>query len=188
MSCLFRKFVLSVAVIVASVLALGISCFSMTISYPTADQVVHGKVKILLPASVLPAAFFTEGVEKPFIGIFVGKSGKEDFMQALSSGAVVKEGDKVAFIWNTKAAYHDASDAKTDKYFKDGSYSLRIDIYQQTALTNTKVLESGSVNIILKNKLDRTEPALGVSLVNKLAFGQSNTYKYHTVRPDPLAK
>ncbi len=179
MICLFRKYFSYVAVLMVSA-QLALPGWSMTLVSPTADQAVHGKVKVVIPKSALPDKFFdVSEVEKPFISIFVGNPGSEKFFQALSKGAVVENGDNIEFLWDTKAAYHDASDAKTDKFFKDGAYSLRIDIQEQTT-NKSRILDSGSVNIILKNKVDRTNPAPGVSLVNNMSRNDQNIYKFHT--------
>ncbi|MCX6344275.1 MAG: hypothetical protein NT018_04285 [Armatimonadetes bacterium] len=179
MICSFRKYFLYAAVLMAAA-QMASPGWSMTLVSPTADQVVHGKVKVIIPVSALPDKFFDIAeMEKPFISIYVGQPGSESFFQALSAGAVVRDGDIIAFMWDTKAAYHDASDAKKDKFFKDGAYSLRIDIHEQTT-NKSRVLDSGSVNIMLKNKLDRTNPAPGVSLVNNLSRGDQNIYKFHT--------
>jgi len=174
------KCFLSAVLVAASILLTGVPCRSMTLISPTADQVVREGVKIVIPASALPSGFLYGGdSQRPFIGILVGEPGSEEFVEAVSASSVVQNGNNVIVYWDSKSPYRDKSDPKTDKYLKDGTYSLRVQIYEQTQ-QSSKVVDSASVRIVLKNKVDRTSPAPAVTLANALAFGQSNSYRIRT--------
>ena len=174
------KCLLSAVLVAASILLTGVSCRSMTLVSPTADQVVREGVKIVIPAGALPSGFLYGGdSERPFIGILVGEPGFEAFVEAVSASSVVQDGNNVIVYWDSKAPYRDASDMKTDKYLKDGAYSLKVQIYEQTQHAS-KIVDSASVNIVLKNKVDRPSPAPAVTLANTLAFGQLDSYRIRT--------
>ena len=177
MTRLLCKCFFSAAFVAVPVLMIAASCQSMTLVSPTPDQVVRENVKIAIPVSVLPSGFLSGGdLQRPFIGISVGQPGQEAFVEAVSAASMIQKGDNVIVYWDSKAPYREPNDQNTDKYFKDGSYSLKVEIYEQTTL-RSKVVDSGSVNIVLKNKLDRSNAAPAVALVNALSFGQASTYK-----------
>ncbi len=133
---------------------------------PTEGQVVREDVKIIVPASAIP--------EGGFLAVLLGDPGQENFVVGLSLDDAVKNSGNLIFTWNTKAGYHDASDPKTEKFLKDGSYSLKVQIHDRP-VSGGKVVASGSVGIKLHNRIDRPNPAPGVDLVNKLVFPQSST-------------
>ncbi|MCL5104419.1 MAG: hypothetical protein M1133_09940 [Armatimonadetes bacterium] len=165
---------------IAGIATVGVPGWSMTLIAPTSDQIVREKVKITIPMSAVPSGFFEklEG-DRPFISVSVGEPGNERFVEAVAAGEVYKKKDFISFFWNSKAPYRDQSDLKTDKFFKDGKYSLKVEIHEQTQ-NRARTLDSASVNVVLKNKVARTNPAPGVSMTNRLAFGQINTYGVHT--------
>lgn len=149
----------------------------MTLVSPTPDQVVRENVKIVIPASGLPSGFLNGGdMQRPFIGILIGQPGSEAFVQAVSAASVIQSGSNVIIYWDSKAPYRDPNDPSNDKYFKDGSYSVKVDVYEQTTL-RSRIVDSGTVNVVLKNKVDRPSPAPAVKLANALVFGQENAYR-----------
>lgn len=176
--CHIRMFLC--VVIFAALATLAVPGWSMTLIAPTPDQIVRENVRIAVPLSSLPSGFFEKSeAERPFLSISVGEPGKEAFVEAVSAGSVVKKNDSISFFWNSKAPYREPSDPKTDKFFKDGNYSLKVEIHEQTQ-SRSKILDTATVMVVLKNKVPRTNPAPGVNLINRLAFGQINTYGVHT--------
>lgn len=166
----FKK---SIGLIATVVLALGSftsSVSALTLIAPTEGQTVRENVRIVLPVSALPG-IDNEG-QKQFISIFVGEPGKEVFVQAINASSGYKKDGTVTFLWNSKAKYYDSSQLMKEIRFKDGRYSMKITVHGD----ETTVPDSAAVNINLKNRVDRTNPAPAVSLVNRLQFGQVNTY------------
>ncbi|MCE5200644.1 MAG: hypothetical protein ABFD54_03985 [Armatimonadota bacterium] len=163
----YVRFTLLAVAVAAFAVASAVPCLALMLISPTQDQIVRENVKVALPASQVP--------EESFISIMVGDPGAEQFVMAVDSKSVVSRNGVVTVVWNSKAPYRTMSDPKTDRFFKDGVYSLRAEIHQQSS-NSARILDSGSVKVVLKNKIARSNPAPGVSLVNRLSFGQLNTY------------
>ncbi|MHB9038141.1 MAG: hypothetical protein ACYC64_15900 [Armatimonadota bacterium] len=148
-------------------MALGVPSQALTLFWPKPDQIVRENVKISIPGSVVP--------QDSFITIAVGEAGQENFVLAVNSESVRTKDGGVNIFWNSKAPYRTIADPKTDRYFKDGKYVIKIDIHQQSQ-NSAKILDSSAVPVSLKNKIARPNPAPGISLVNKLSFGQISTF------------
>lgn len=152
--------------VTAAIVALGTAAVqAQTFTSPTEGQIVRENVKIVVPSSAVPS----DG----FVAVFVGEKGAEAFTVALGRSTALVRGGSLVFLWDTKAPYHESSDLTVAKYLKDGRYSVRMEIHD----LDGKTIDSQTVSIELKNKVARTNPAPGVNLVNKLAFGQTNTYR-----------
>lgn len=143
---------------------LPVSGRAITLITPTEGQNVREVVKIKLPASQVP--------DDGFIAIYAGQAGKEQFIEAIPAKDARKVKGVAIFTWNTKSPYHDDANAKALKFYKDGSYSIRVEVHDATA----KSVDKATVNINLKNQVARSNPAPAVKLVNRLPFGQSSTY------------
>ena len=148
---------------------------------PTPDQIVREKVRITIPVSALPSEMFTPSDQKPpekkrpFVSIEVEDSSKRFFVCALSADVPEVRAGKAIFYWDSKAAYRDPDDPKKDKFFKDGKYTIHVTVHGPDA----NAAGEGSVVVHLRNKVARPNPAPAVSLVNRLAFGQSRHYGAH---------
>lgn len=81
----------------------------------------------------------------------------------------------LTFYWDSKAPYRDQSNSTTDKFFKDGRYAIKVNIHDSQG----KIVDTATVNVDLKNKVPRTNPAPAVPLVYRLSFGQIDTYAVH---------
>ena len=138
---------------------------ALSLLAPTEGQIVRENVKIVLPSSGLPS----DG----FISIFAGETGAESFVAALGRKTAVDKDGKAIFVWNSKSPYHEPSDPTNEKFFKDGKYSLKVQIHDVSG----NLVDSSTISIELRNKVARTNPAPAVTLTNKLAFGQLNTYR-----------
>lgn len=141
---------------------------AMNLVAPVEGQNVRETVRIKIPASDVP--------DDGFIAIYAGESGQEQFIKAIDAKSARKTHGVAVFTWNTKSPYRDSSDARTLKYHKDGNYSLKVEVHDASA----KTVKSAAVNVFLKNQVPRSNPAPAVSLKNRLAFGQSNTYAVHS--------
>lgn len=150
------------------VVVLSASCGAMTLLSPNEGQNVRENVKIKLAASDVP--------EDGFIAVYVNTAGNEHFVQAIDAKSAKKAGGALIFAWDSKAPYRDASNARNLQYYKDGSYSLKVEVHDAAG----KAVKSATVGVFLKNQVPRSNPAPAVSLVNRLAFGQSNNYGVHT--------
>ena len=145
-------------------IGLTLSAQALTLLAPTEGQIVRENVRIVLPSSAAPS----DG----FISIFAGETGAESFVAALGRKTAVDKDGKAIFIWNSKSPYHEPSDPTNEKFFKDGKYSLKVQIHDVSG----NLVDSAILSIELRNKVARTNPAPAVSLVNRLGFGQLNTY------------
>ncbi|MDH7601973.1 MAG: hypothetical protein QHI38_07470 [Armatimonadota bacterium] len=171
-----RLFALSVIAIslVSARQALG-----LTILSPAPDQVVREYVKISIPLNELPPEFVIPKGEqapdkgRPFLTLYIGSGGQENFVAAISGDAATVKGNTVTFYWDSKAPYRDPQDPKVERYYKDGPYTLKIQLHDSFG----KIMDSASVNIILRNKIPRSNPAPPVRLVHKLSYGESHTYR-----------
>ncbi|MCE5315320.1 MAG: hypothetical protein ABFD49_10080 [Armatimonadota bacterium] len=165
--CFQKKSALWAVSAAVFVVSLGAPGYALNLYWPKQDQVVRENVKISIPGSVVP--------EDCFISVAVGEAGHENFVLAVNSESVRAKNGTINVFWNSKAPYRTISDPKNDHYFKDGKYVVKVDIHQQNQ-NSAKILDSASVPIILRNKIARPNPAPGVALVNKLSFGQMNTF------------
>ena len=147
------------------------SCHALTLLSPTEGQAVRENVKIQIPADVLPDDPETPG----FISIHIGEGEEQKFVAAISRSAANETNNTLVFYWNSKASYYESSRPGKLNYFKDGVYPLTIRAHNDEG----KTIDSATVEITLKNKVARTNPAPAVHLVNALRFGQMNTYKVH---------
>lgn len=176
----YRKlFVLGAA---AAMLAAGVApCYSLTLLSPTEDQVVRESVKITIPVSALPSGFvvpdggLAPDKGRPFVALLIGDGGKDQLVAAISPDAAVVKDGSATFYWNSRAPYRDPSAPSVDKYFKDGRHALTVRVHG----SDGKVADQATVNVDLRNKVARPSPAPAVTLVNRLGFGQTNTYGVH---------
>jgi len=152
---------------------------ALTLVFPTQDQTVRESVKISVPVSELPPDFVIPKGEpapekgRPFIAVLVGNVGQEKLVGAMSADEGKVVGGTVSFFWDSKAPYRDPAEPRTNKYFKDGRYSLKVEIHDSQGKTS----DSATVNIDLKNKVPRPNPAPAIKLINNLNYGQSNVYR-----------
>lgn len=167
MSRCFSKIALPAASAVLLAVLLTVPVQAMTLHWPKPDQIVRENVKISIPGSEVP--------ENSFISVLVGEPGQENFVLAVNSETARSDNGTVNIFWNSKAPYRTISDPKTDRFFKDGKYSIKVEVHQQGA-SQAKIVGVQAINVVLKNKIARTNPAPGVSLANRLSFGQLNTY------------
>ncbi|MEN6358035.1 MAG: hypothetical protein ABFD83_13235 [Armatimonadota bacterium] len=158
-SCVFSTIIL---------MALVVPSHAMTIYWPKQDQIVRENVKISIPGSSVP--------KDTFISILVGEKGKENFVLAVNSENVRSKNGTINIFWDSKSPYRTVSNPKEDHNFKDGKYNIKIDIHRQGG-NSSDIIDTGSVPVVLKNMIARPNPAPGVRLVNRLSFGQLNTYK-----------
>jgi len=159
----------SVAFGLALIAITAMSCTAaVTLLSPTEGQKVREYVKIMLPASAVP--------DSGFISVLVGEQGQEKFVAALSRDSAKESGGNLIFYWNSKAPYYDPNNPSKPLYFKDGKYPMKVQVHDPKG----KCQDFAIVNINLKNKVDRTNPAPGVSLINRLAFGQVENYRIHS--------
>lgn len=156
---------------------------ALTLLSPTQDQIVRENVRITIPLSSLPADIMSSGSDtgsaaprqRPFIALHVGDAKAQSFVAAMSGDSGVVSGGNVSFYWNSKAPYRDPAQPKVEKFFKDGNYVIRVDVHDRQG----KVVDSATVRVQLRNKVPRSNPAPAVTLVHRLAFGQSRTYRVH---------
>jgi len=146
-------------------------CAALTLISPTEGQVVRENVKIQIPADLVPDDPQTPG----FISIYIEEGGANRFVAGIGRREARLSKGVLTFFWNSKASYYDPNRPGKDLYFKDGVYPMTVSIHDEKG----KVKDSATVHVSLKNKVARTNPAPGVSLVNKLSFGQSRAYKVH---------
>lgn len=156
--------VLSTAVLMALI----VPCQAMAVYWPKPDQTVRERVKISIPGKSVP--------KDTFISVLVGESGKENFVLAVDSDDVRSKNGTINIFWNSKAPYRTVSNPKDDHFFKDGKYNIKIEVHRQSK-DSSGIIDSASVPVVLKNKIARPNPAPGIKLVNKLSFGQVNTYQ-----------
>lgn len=143
-------------------------CGAFQLLAPTEGEAVRESAKIVVPASTVP--------DGGFISVLLGEQGAEKFVIALSRDTAKAVGNNLVFYWNTKSPYYDSSDPSKPHYFKDGRYPLRVQVHDSKGVE----VDNATINIELKNRVPRTNPAPGVALVNKMSFGQSNDYRVHT--------
>lgn len=143
-------------------------CGAYQLYAPTEGQAVRENVKIQLPASAVP--------DSGFVSVMAGEPGSEKFVVALSRSSAKSAGGKLTFYWNSKAPYFDSKDPMKPQYFKDGRYPLTVQVHEATG----KMIETATVNIEVKNRVPRRNPAPGINLANKLTFGQVNNYRIHS--------
>lgn len=151
---------------------------ALTLLSPLPDQVVREYVKISIPIKELPPDFIASKDEapdkgRPFLSLYIGEEGQENFVAAISGDAGIVKGDTVTFYWDSKAPYRDPKDPKVERYYKDGRYTLRVQLHDSFG----KVMDSAKVSFILRNKIPRSNPAPAVWLFNRLAYGESHTYR-----------
>lgn len=160
------KLVAIVAAMVAVIAVQSSAAFKLTA--PTEGQAVRENVKIQMPASAVP--------DSGFISLLVDEAGKSRFVVAIGRDSAQVSGDTLTFYWNSKAPYYDSKDPMKPKYFKDGRYAFTIQVHESAG----RAVDSAKVRIELKNRVPRTNPAPGIQLANKLAFGQYNEYRIHS--------
>lgn len=167
-----KSFALAAAIVVLTAVA----CGAFQLIAPTEGQAVRENVRIELPASVVP--------EDGFISVLVSETGTDRFVVALSRSSAKLVGSNLVFYWNTKAPYYDpkAEDPMKPKQFKDGRYPITVQVHWYDADPKKKsmAVDKATVNIELKNRVPRTNPAPGIVLSNSLAFGQRNDYRIHS--------
>jgi len=160
--CYCRFVVFAVGMVVLSAAC----CAGFQLLAPTDGQAVRENVKIQVPADAVP--------EGGFISVMLGDPGAEKFVVALSRDSAKLVGTDLAFYWNSKAPYYDpnAKDPMQPIQFKDGRYPLKVQVHDAKG----KMIESADVNVEIRNRVPRTNPAPGISLANRLVFGQINNY------------
>lgn len=142
-------------------------CGAFQLLAPTEGQAVRERVKIQVPADAV--------AEGGFISVLVGEPGAEKFVVAIGRDSAKVVNNILTFYWNSKAPYFDSSDPMKPLYFKDGRYPVTVQIHDAKG----KSVESAAVQIEIKNRVPRTNPAPGIVLANKLVFGQINNYRVH---------
>lgn len=144
-----------------------VSCGAFQLLAPTDGQAVRETVKIEMPTSAVP--------DSGFISVTMGDPGAEKFVMAMSRDSAKVVGSKLVFFWNSKAPFFEAKDPMKPKFFKDGRYPLIVQVHE----ADGRLKETANVRIELKNRVARPNPAPGISLANKLVFGQINYYRIH---------
>ena len=173
--------VLIVFVLVGLLAACSGTAQALRLLSPTPDQVVREKVKMAIPVSELPAGFVVADQEtapdkgRPFVALWVSEGGPEQLVAAVSPDAGVVRDGAFVFYWDSKAPYRDPQDAKKERFWKDGRHTLKVGLYDFLG----KLMDTATVDVILRNKIPRSNPAPGVRLVNRLVFGESHAYKVH---------
>ncbi len=174
--------VITISMLVGAMAACaGTAADALTLLSPTPDQTVRENVKITIPLGELPPDFVLSEDEiapekgRPFLTVSVGSEGSDQLVAAISPDAGLVRDDAVTFHWDSKAPYRDPQDPKTERHWKDGRYALKVDIYDSFG----KVMDTATVDVNVKNKIPRSSPAPAVSMVNRLVFGESHTYKVH---------
>lgn len=141
-------------------------CGAFQLLAPTEGQAVRESMKILIPSGIVS--------DGGFISVRLGDKGAEKFVAAISKDTAKPDSNNnLAFFWNTKSPYFEPNDPVKPCYFKDGRYPLTVQIHD----ASSKVTDSASVTIELRNRVARTNPAPGVKLFNSLSFGQVNHYR-----------
>jgi hypothetical protein len=169
-----------IALMVGALLGAALPSSALKLMSPTPNQTVRESVKISIPVADLPPEFVipqgevVPDKERPFITVSVGSGGSDRLVAAVSPDAGTVKNGAITFYWDSKAPYRDPQDPRNDRFLKDGRYTLTVQVYNLG-----KMSDSASVDIQLKNKLDRSNPAPGVRLVNRLVFGESHTYAAH---------
>jgi hypothetical protein len=163
----YNKIALLVVLTALMVGALGATSWALSLYWPKPDQIVRENVKISLAGKDVP--------EGSFVSVLVGEEGKENFVLAVDADSVRTKNGTVDIFWNSKTPYRSITDPKTFRCFTDGKYSIRVEVHNQSNLA--KIIGSATVPVVLKNKIARSNPAPGISLVNKLSFGQTNTFR-----------
>ncbi len=154
---------------------------ALTLLSPNEDQIVREKVKITLPLDAMADDFEPSDSDNPpmksrsFISLFVEGAGVEQLVAAYSPDAAIIANGRVTIYWDTKQPYRDPSAPTVDKYFKDGRYKLTVNVHD----FNGKIVDSASVNVELRNRVPRSNPAPAVRLTNRFTLGQTNVYKVH---------
>lgn len=166
----YTKYIKIAMLLMAGMALFSVSCSALTLLAPTEGQNVRENVKIAIPASAMPGRNAIP--PNPFIAVMVGEPGAEKFVAALDPQSAIEKNGMLIFYWNSKSTYHDPQDQKKELNFKDGKYSMIVQIHDASSIK----LDSATVTINLKNKVDRTNPAPAVKLINSLSFGQTNTY------------
>lgn len=170
MAYCWRKLIVSASAAVCAAVCAAGACSALTLLSPTEGQAVREMVRIVVPEDAVPAE--GAGGAPGFLTVMVGEGDDLRFVAAFSRESAQQTANKLTFLWNSKAPYHDPSAPMKQQSFKDGPYTLRVQVYDG----NGKAIDSASVGITLSNRVPRSSPAPAVSLVNKLSFGQSNTY------------
>lgn len=159
-----RFSVRSVVFVAAIILLSAVWCGALQLIVPTDGQAVRERVKIQIPLDDVP--------DDGFISLFVGEADAEKFVVAISRDSAVSDGKTLTFYWNTKAPYYDSAQPMKPLYFKDGRQQLMV----QSHDAKGKAVSSAKLTIVLKNRVDRPNPAPGVTLANNLVFGQVRNY------------
>lgn len=167
MVCSYRKLIRYAAQAAALTIALAGCASALTVLAPTPGQAVRETAKITLPADAVPMAG-----APGFISILVEENGAEKFVTALSRDSAKQDGNRLTFYWNTKAPYYDSNAPMKQNYFKDGPHVLKIQVHN----SDGKAIDSATVEVNIKNKVARPNPAPAVRLVNRLSFGEINSY------------
>lgn len=159
----------SVALACAMIVFGAAQCGAFQLLAPTEGQAVREYVKIQVPADAVP--------EGGFISLLAGETGAEKFVVAMSRDSAKAANNILTFYWNSKAPYYDpnAKDPTKPIEFKDGRYPLKIQVHDAKG----KMTETADVNVEIKNRVPRTNPAPGIALANRLVFGQINNYRIH---------
>lgn len=168
MVCSYRKLVGYVAQAAALTAFVAGSVCALTILSPTPGQIVRETVKITIPADAVP----TTGAPG-FISVLVEENGAEKFVAAYGRASAHEAGNKLTFYWSSKAPYYDSNAPMKQNYFKDGPHKMKVQVHN----ADGKAIDSATVDINIQNKVPRPNPAPAVTLVNKLGFGQMNTYR-----------
>lgn len=159
-----RYSVRSVVFVVAIILLSPAWCGALQLIVPTDGQAVRERVKIQIPFDDVP--------DDGFISVYVGEDDADKFVVAISRDSAISDGKTLTFFWNTKAPYYDAAQPMKPLYFKDGRHQLMVQAHDAKG----KAVGSTKVTVVLKNRVDRPNPAPGVTLANNLVFGQVRHY------------
>ncbi len=152
----------------AVLLSLTAPVFGLSLVAPTSGQQVKEAVKIKLRETDVP--------DGGYVSVYVGNASEQNFVTSLSAGQGVYDNGLMIFRWNTKAPYYDSANPSVEKYFKDGSYVMRVDVHNAKGVVD----DSAKVNIVLANKVPRSNPAPAVRLASSLPFGRVNRYNINT--------
>lgn len=159
----------SVAFAAVLVILSAVQCAAVfQLASPTDGLAVRENVKIQVPESVVP--------DSGFISLLLSDAGKLRFVVAISRDSAKLDKGVLTFYWNSKAPYYDSTDPMKPKFFKDGRYPFVIQVHEASG----RAVDRAQVNIELKNRVPRTNPAPGIRLANSLTFGQYNEYRIHS--------
>jgi hypothetical protein len=178
----FLKSTVSIAVLAILIGLNTGSAFAFNLVSPSEGQIVRENVKIAIPVSSLPSDFVVKKGQKPleagrpFVSLMIESGNNEQLVSANASDAGIIKNGMAIFYWNTKSPYRDPKVPDKDQYFKDGPYKLKIQIHEGDGI----IKDFANVSVVLKNKIARSNPAPAVRLVNRLRFGEVNTYRIHS--------